>query len=252
MIAQIQLVGITDPVAARMKILERRAEIEEVCNATDPILTNVSNLATLQRHRPPHGTAQPSLAYLASTPTPTPTPTRWAEPASTLFARTPCPLHVRACTPTPARPHPSPRPLPPPVLQLGGGFRDLEVRILETKGGPMVIAHLVCDTRDAMGANAVNSMAEQLGPKMAEWTQGEPHCHYAPYYERARRACGAPGDGPASAYPLRAPPPSPHARLTRASPETPPPPHVAGLLRPLLPGCSDTAPGSEHAAAVWS
>ena len=28
------------------------------------------------------------------------------------------------------------------MLQLGGGFRDLEVRILETKGGPMVILGL--------------------------------------------------------------------------------------------------------------
>jgi hydroxymethylglutaryl-CoA reductase len=55
---------------------------------------------------------------------------------------------------------------------LGGGFRDLEVRILETAGGPMVITHLVIDTRDAMGANAVNSMAERLAPLISEWTGG--------------------------------------------------------------------------------
>ena len=54
----------------------------------------------------------------------------------------------------------------PVLLEIGGGFRDLEVRIIETRGGPMVIVHLVVDTRDAMGANAVNSMAEALAPKI--------------------------------------------------------------------------------------
>ena len=60
----------------------------------------------------------------------------------------------------------------PVLLENGGGFRDLEVRIIETRGGPMVIVHLVVDTRDAMGANAVNSMAEALAPKIEEWTGG--------------------------------------------------------------------------------
>ncbi|SVA88642.1 uncharacterized protein METZ01_LOCUS141496, partial [marine metagenome] len=60
----------------------------------------------------------------------------------------------------------------PVLLEKGGGFRDLEVRIIETRGGPMVIVHLVVDTRDAMGANAVNSMAEALAPKIEEWTGG--------------------------------------------------------------------------------
>ena len=60
----------------------------------------------------------------------------------------------------------------PVLMENGGGFRDLEVRIIETRGGPMVIVHLVVDTRDAMGANAVNSMAESLAPKIEEWTGG--------------------------------------------------------------------------------
>ena len=60
----------------------------------------------------------------------------------------------------------------PVLLENGGGFRDLEVRIIETRGGPMVIVHLVVDTRDAMGANVVNSMAEALAPKIEEWTGG--------------------------------------------------------------------------------
>jgi hydroxymethylglutaryl-CoA reductase len=60
----------------------------------------------------------------------------------------------------------------PVLVELGGGFRDLEVRVLETRGGPMVIVHLIVDTRDAMGANAVNSMAEALAPSLAEWAGG--------------------------------------------------------------------------------
>jgi hydroxymethylglutaryl-CoA reductase len=95
MIAQIQLVGASDPHAARLKILERRDEIEAIANGCDPLL-----------------------------------------------------------------------------VKLGGGFRDLEVRVLDTLGGPMVITHLVVDTRDAMGANAVNSMAERLAPDISAWTGG--------------------------------------------------------------------------------
>ncbi len=60
----------------------------------------------------------------------------------------------------------------PILVRHGGGFRDLEVRILDTLGGPMVITHLVVDTRDAMGANAVNTMAEALAPHIAGWTGG--------------------------------------------------------------------------------
>ena len=60
----------------------------------------------------------------------------------------------------------------PLLVKLGGGFRDVEVRILETLGGTMVITHLIVDTRDAMGANAVNTMAEKIAPKIAEWSGG--------------------------------------------------------------------------------
>ncbi len=60
----------------------------------------------------------------------------------------------------------------PVLLRLGGGFRDLEVRVLDTRGGAMVITHIVVDTRDAMGANAVNTMAEKLAPQLAGWTGG--------------------------------------------------------------------------------
>lgn len=96
MIAQIQLTGVSDVQAARLRILERKAEVQAICDACDPVL-----------------------------------------------------------------------------LKLGGGFRDLEVRVLETRGGAMVITHIVVDTRDAMGANAVNTMAEKLAPQIAGWTGGQ-------------------------------------------------------------------------------
>lgn len=98
MIAQIQMVKLTDPWAARAKILEKKAEIAEICDGCDPIL-----------------------------------------------------------------------------VKLGGGFRDLEVRIIDGQTGPMVVVHIIVDTRDAMGANAVNTMAEKLAPSLAGWTGGQHH-----------------------------------------------------------------------------
>lgn len=98
MIAQVQLVGMSDPWAARLKVLEKKQAIAEVCNDCDPVL-----------------------------------------------------------------------------VRLGGGFRDIEVRIVEARTGPMVVVHLVIDTLDAMGANAVNTMAERLAPQLASWTSGRHH-----------------------------------------------------------------------------
>jgi hydroxymethylglutaryl-CoA reductase len=60
----------------------------------------------------------------------------------------------------------------PILLGLGGGFRDLEVRLLDTLGSPMLVTHLIVDTRDAMGANAVNTMAEKVAPQIAAWSRG--------------------------------------------------------------------------------
>ena len=48
----------------------------------------------------------------------------------------------------------------PMLVKLGGGVKDVEVRVLDSIVGPMVIVHLLVDTGDAMGANAVNTMAE--------------------------------------------------------------------------------------------
>jgi len=92
MIAQVQLVDVPNPEFARIKLLEAREEIRQICDATDPVL-----------------------------------------------------------------------------LKHGGGFRDLEVRVLDD----MLIVHLLVDVRDAMGANAVNSMAEAVAPSLAEWSSGK-------------------------------------------------------------------------------
>ena len=95
MIAQVQLVGVSDPANARLRILEHAEEIRAICDGCDPVL-----------------------------------------------------------------------------VKLGGGFRELEIRVLDTRSGPMVITHIIVDTRDAMGANAVNTMAEKLAPSIAAWTGG--------------------------------------------------------------------------------
>jgi len=60
----------------------------------------------------------------------------------------------------------------PILVKFGGGARDLEVRIIRTPTGPMVVTHLKVDCRDAMGANAVNTMAEALAPEIEELTGG--------------------------------------------------------------------------------
>jgi len=60
----------------------------------------------------------------------------------------------------------------PVLVSLGGGALDLEVRIVETFLGKMVIAELLVDCRDAMGANAVNTMAEAVAPTIEEMSGG--------------------------------------------------------------------------------
>jgi len=62
--------------------------------------------------------------------------------------------------------------LDPVLVKFGGGAKDIELRPIETAIGPMLIVHLIVDCRDAMGANAVNTMAEALAPTMAELTGG--------------------------------------------------------------------------------
>lgn len=61
----------------------------------------------------------------------------------------------------------------PILIKFGGGAKDIEVRVIDSKKGPMVVMHLVVDTRDAMGANAVNTMAEALAPAIEKMTGGK-------------------------------------------------------------------------------
>jgi hydroxymethylglutaryl-CoA reductase len=58
-----------------------------------------------------------------------------------------------------------------PVL-VSVGAKDLEAKIIQTPLGPMLIAELQVDCRDAMGANAVNTMAEAVAPMIEKITGG--------------------------------------------------------------------------------
>jgi hydroxymethylglutaryl-CoA reductase len=61
----------------------------------------------------------------------------------------------------------------PVIVGLGGGARDLEVRVVERSAvGPMLIVHLIYDARDAMGANTVNTAVEAVAPLVASVSGG--------------------------------------------------------------------------------
>jgi len=60
----------------------------------------------------------------------------------------------------------------PKLVELGGGAREVSVRIVESRAGRYVVLHLHVDVRDAMGANAVNTMAEAIAPRAAEIAGG--------------------------------------------------------------------------------
>ena len=95
MIAQIQILDVATPFAAKSAILENKEEIIKICNEKDPVL-----------------------------------------------------------------------------VKFGGGAKDVEVRVIDSIVGPMVIIHLLVDTLDAMGANAVNTMAEAVSPYIEKLTGG--------------------------------------------------------------------------------
>ena len=61
------------------------------------------------------------------------------------------------------------------MIRLGGGCKDIEVKIIDSLLGKMLVIHLLVDTKDAMGANAVNSMAERITSKVEEITSGRVH-----------------------------------------------------------------------------
>jgi hydroxymethylglutaryl-CoA reductase len=59
------------------------------------------------------------------------------------------------------------------LVSFGGGAKDIEVRILDSPLGKMIVTHLIVDVRDAMGANAVNTMCEALAPMLEELSGGK-------------------------------------------------------------------------------
>ncbi len=61
-----------------------------------------------------------------------------------------------------------------PVLNsFGGGAKDLDAKVIQTTQGAMLITELYVDCRDAMGANAVNTMAEAVAPLIEQLTGGK-------------------------------------------------------------------------------
>jgi hydroxymethylglutaryl-CoA reductase len=65
--------------------------------------------------------------------------------------------------------------LHPNMFARGGGAKDIEVKIhpSSTHRGDMVVVHLLVDTRDAMGANLVNSMCEGVASLIEKITGGK-------------------------------------------------------------------------------
>jgi len=61
----------------------------------------------------------------------------------------------------------------PILVKLGGGAKDVEARVIDTRIGPMLIVHLIVDVKDAMGANAVNTMCEAVAPLIEKITGGK-------------------------------------------------------------------------------
>ncbi|MBI4014791.1 MAG: hydroxymethylglutaryl-CoA reductase, degradative [Candidatus Aenigmarchaeota archaeon] len=59
------------------------------------------------------------------------------------------------------------------MIKLGGGVKDVKADIINTKRGHMLIVQLHVDVRDAMGANAVNTMIESVTPRILEMTGTE-------------------------------------------------------------------------------
>jgi hydroxymethylglutaryl-CoA reductase len=60
----------------------------------------------------------------------------------------------------------------PMLVSLGGGAKELNVKVLSTIKGPMVVVELIVNTGDAMGANAVNTMAEAVAPMVEQISGG--------------------------------------------------------------------------------
>lgn len=82
----------------------------------------------------------------------------------------------------------------PNMARRGGGCRDIEVRSFEEPYA-MVVLHLIVDCGEAMGANAINAMAEGVAPLVEEITGGRVHLRILSNLadrRRARASCRVP------------------------------------------------------------
>ena len=61
----------------------------------------------------------------------------------------------------------------PILIKHGGGAQDIQVKIITTNRGEMLIAHILVDVKDAMGANIVNTMCEAISPEISRLTGGK-------------------------------------------------------------------------------
>jgi len=59
------------------------------------------------------------------------------------------------------------------IVKSGGGALDIECRpFINTSVGNMLVIHLLYDTRDAMGANAINTAVEYIAPEIEQLAGG--------------------------------------------------------------------------------
>ena len=61
----------------------------------------------------------------------------------------------------------------PTLSSLGGGAKDIQLKELDTKRGKMLIVEILIDCKDAIGANACNTVAESLSSRMEEISGGK-------------------------------------------------------------------------------
>jgi hydroxymethylglutaryl-CoA reductase len=62
------------------------------------------------------------------------------------------------------------------IVSRGGGAREIEAHSFpDSPVGSMLVVHLLYDTRDAMGANAINTAVEAIAPLVADLTGGRTH-----------------------------------------------------------------------------
>lgn len=80
----------------------------------------------------------------------------------------------------------------PSIVARGGGARSIETRVFdESPVGPFLVVHVIYDARDAMGANAVNTVAEALAPALEKLTGGRAHLRILSNLTDRRRAWAA-------------------------------------------------------------